>query len=225
MTDHRFSCVLFDLDGTLVDTAPDLTGALNHVLATYDLDPFTVEKVRNTVGFGARITIERSLSHYGKVLSDEEMDLAHAQFLAHYSDNICKSSTLFPGVKEVLEAFKKDDIRMAVCTNKTEHLSIDLLGQIGVASYFSSICGSDTVPNKKPHPDHVYSAINRAGGISEEAILIGDSLADVQSARAANIPVIVMSYGYTAIPSEDLGADLVLDSFSDIPKALKSWPL
>ena len=99
MTDHRFSCVLFDLDGTLVDTAPDLTGALNHVLATYDLDPFTVEKVRNTVGFGARITIERSLSHYGKVLSDEEMDLAHAQFLAHYSDNICKSSTLFPRSK------------------------------------------------------------------------------------------------------------------------------
>nr|WP_321463734.1 phosphoglycolate phosphatase [uncultured Cohaesibacter sp.] len=224
MTSRRFSCVLFDLDGTLVDTAPDLTGALNHVLAQYQLAPFSVEKVRNTVGFGARITIERSMSHYNKTLSEEALDIAHAQFLAHYSENICKNSQLFPGVKDVLEMFKANDIRMSVCTNKTEHLSIDLLDQIGIADYFASICGSDTVPNKKPHPDHVFSAINRAGGKCEEAILIGDSQADVQSARAAGIPVIVMSYGYTAVPSAELGADLVLDSFLDIPKTLETWP-
>lgn len=225
MTDRRFSCVLFDLDGTLVDTAPDLTGALNHVLAQHDLAPFSVQKVRNTVGFGARITIERSFSHYGKTLSDDALDLAHAQFLAHYSENICKNSTLFPGVGTVLDDLKNNGILMSVCTNKTENLSLDLLEQIGVSHYFSSICGSDTVPNKKPHPDHIFSAINRAGGITEESIMIGDSLADIEAARAAGIPVIVMRYGYTATPSDELGADLVLDEFSQIPKALREWPL
>nr|WP_321457508.1 HAD family hydrolase [uncultured Cohaesibacter sp.] len=225
MTIGPFSCVLFDLDGTLVDTAPDLTGALNHVLALNNLEPFSVEKVRNTVGFGARITIERSFAHYGQSIEGDALDIAHAQFLAHYSENICKDSRLFPGVDDVLNRFRAASVQMAVCTNKTEHLSIDLLDQIGVRPLFDTICGSDTVPNKKPHPDHIYSAVNRAGGTCETAIMIGDSQADVLSARAAGLPVIVMSYGYTSIPSEDLGADLVLDDFSDIPDVLANWEL
>ena len=225
MTAGPFSCILFDLDGTLVDTAPDLTGALNHVLAQHDLAPFSVEKVRNTVGFGARITLERSFAHYEHPITDDDLDLAHALFLAHYSDNICKDSQLFPGVIDVLKDLKANGISMGVCTNKTEHLSVDLLDQIGVACYFDTICGSDTVPNKKPHPDHIYTAISRAGGVCERTIMIGDSQADVEAARAANIPVIVMSYGYTATPSSELGADLVLDSFADIPSALANWPV
>ncbi|SNY93041.1 phosphoglycolate phosphatase [Cohaesibacter sp. ES.047] len=223
MTSYPFSSIIFDLDGTLVDTAPDLTGALNHVLGLNNLDPVSVQQVRDIVGYGARITIERGFSHYGIRLDTSALDEAQDQFLAHYAANICKTSTLYPGVQDVIKEFGHAGIRMGVCTNKTEVLAVDLLTQLGVAPSFATICGSDTVPNKKPHPDHVLTALDRMSGEPSTSILVGDSQADVQSGQAAGLPVIAMTYGYTAIPTEALGADVVLDSFADIPKTLEAW--
>lgn len=223
MTIGPFSCVLFDLDGTLVDTVPDLTGAFNYVLEQNDLAPFSIERVRNTVGFGAYKTIERCFAHYGVEIGGEELERAHDQFMTYYSHNLCEKSTLYAGVCDVLVNLKASDVRMCVCTNKTQQLSVDILDQLGVLKYFDNICGSDTVKNKKPHPDHIFSAIRRVNMSSDGAILVGDSQADVNAAKAAHIPVIAMSYGYTATPSCELGADLVLDSFADIPKFLIGW--
>ncbi|WP_316859659.1 phosphoglycolate phosphatase [uncultured Cohaesibacter sp.] len=220
MTDHSFTCILFDLDGTLVDTAPDLTEALNHVLERNGLASVTVQQVKNLVGLGARISIQRSFASYGVEIADEALDEAHGQFLAHYSANIYKYSVLFPGVETVLKHFKDQGFKLGVCTNKTQHLSEELLEKIGIASYFETICGPNTVPNHKPHPDHIFAAIERTGGIAEKSVMIGDSQADVDSAKAAGIPVIAMTYGYTATPAHELGANLVLDDFSDIPEAL-----
>ena len=223
MTTGPFSCILFDLDGTLVDTVPDLAGAFNHVLEQNNLAPFSVEKVRNTVGFGAYKTIERCFAHYGLTIADDALEQAHDQFMHYYSDNICVNSSLYPGVKAALEALKQANMRLCVCTNKTQQLSIDLLDHLGILHFFDAICGSDTVTNKKPHADHVLAAIHRAQGDPKEAILIGDSQADVDAAKAAAIPAIAMSYGYTATPSAELGADLVLDHFGEIPNRLALW--
>ena len=223
MSSNSFSCILFDLDGTLVDTAPDLTGALNHVLSLNDLEPVSVSKMRAFVGHGARVTIERGFAHYGITIEGEALNKAHSQFLDHYSDHICETSQLYPGVETVIKDFHEKQITMGVCTNKGEELSVSLLEQLGVAHYFKTICGSDTVPNRKPHPDHIHAALKRAGGVAEAAIMIGDSQADVDSAKAAGLPVIAMSYGYTGIPSHELGADVVLDHFGDIPVTLSKW--
>ena len=223
MTSIPFSFVLFDLDGTLVDTAPDLTGALNHVLSLNGYDPVSVDQMREFVGHGARVTIERGFAHYGVNIKGDALNRAHQQFLDFYSENIAETSVLYSGVKEVLEQFKAQGIGMGVCTNKSEDLSIKLLTQLGVADDFQTICGSDTVPNRKPHPDHIITAINRAGGNRFKAIMIGDSQADVDSAKAAGLPVIAMSYGYTAVPSDQLGANVVLDSFAELPAVLANW--
>ncbi|WP_373235881.1 phosphoglycolate phosphatase [Cohaesibacter celericrescens] len=223
MSTGPFSCILFDLDGTLVDTAPDLTGALNHVLALNKLAPVSVDHVRDIVGLGARVTIERGFFHYGRTLTDDALDEALEQFLAHYSANICDTSVLYSGVEESVKGFRDAGLKLGVCTNKTEHLSVSLLEQLGLAHCFDTICGSDTVPNRKPHPDHIHAALARAGGDAAASIMIGDSQADVDSAKAAGLPVIAMSYGYTAVPAHALGADVVLDAFSDIPNVLANW--
>ncbi len=221
MSSPAFSCILFDLDGTLVDTAPDLGGALNHVLALNDLAPVTVDSVRDFVGLGARVTIERGFAHYDITLSEADLDIAHQQFLDYYKDNICVDSRPYEGVEEVLKSFKDQGITLGVCTNKPEGLSVQLLDQLGLSHYFATICGSNTVPNRKPHPDHILVALDRAKANATGSVMIGDSYADVDAAKAAGLPVVAMSYGYTSTPSDQLGASVVLDHFGDLPEAIE----
>lgn len=220
MSTLPFQTILFDLDGTLVDTAPDLAGALNHVLREADLAPVSVGAVRDIVGLGARVTIERGFAHHGITLEDAALDAAHKSFLDFYESHICVDSVPYEGVVEVLEALRADGAVLGVCTNKPEGLSILLLEQLGLAHHFATICGSDTVPHRKPHADHILTALARADGSPQSAVMVGDSRADIDAAKAANIPVIGMTYGYTPIPVGQLGADIVLDRFTNVPSAL-----
>lgn len=216
------SCLLFDLDGTLVDTAPDLTAALNHVLDISALEPVTVNFIGCYVGFGARVMIEKAMAHHKRSLTQAEMDAAHKAFLAYYEDNICVESQAYDGVVSVLENYRECDTRLAVCTNKPQALSLQLLEALDILKYFHVVCGSDSVSNRKPHPAHITETIERAEGHIANSVMIGDSSADIDAARAVGIPVIGMSYGYSPVPVADLKPDMVLHNFADLPDALRT---
>ncbi|TLP43366.1 MULTISPECIES: HAD family hydrolase [Cohaesibacter] len=220
MQDHRFSCILFDLDGTLVDTAPDLIGALNHVLAMHDLPGVPDAHIRSHVGHGAIATLKRGFAYHQRVVDDDFLKTCHAPFLDHYIANISATSRPYPGADRLLRAMAEANLRLGVCTNKKEYLSQRLLQELGLAELFHAICGADSVAHHKPHPQHILHTIATAGGIAEQSVMIGDTKTDVDAAQAAGIPVILLSHGYTPIPVETLGADLVIDHFDALPDAL-----
>ncbi len=214
-------CVIFDLDGTLVDTAPDLAAGMNAAMADLGFPPVPVATVRHLVGRGARVLVERGLAINGITLpSSAELDRLVGIFLAHYRENIADASRPYEGAVEVLEALERRGARLGICTNKPTDLARLLLGILGLDRFFHAILGADALPVKKPHPEHLNQTILRAGGVPGRAIMVGDSETDVATARAAQVPVIVFSHGYTAIAPQDLGADQVLDHFSGLLPAL-----
>lgn len=212
--------IVFDLDGTLVDTAPDLTAALNHVLAQEGYAPLPVSEVRNLVGHGARVLIERGMGLNGRTLSGEELQRMFNQFIEYYGRNISANSTPFPGVVRTLEYFKARQARMGVCTNKPEALSLALLDALNLRGHFTAILGSDSLNVRKPDPAHLLETIRQAGGDPAHAVMIGDSAVDIDTARAANIPVIAVSFGYSQTPVRELGAETVIDSFEELIRVL-----
>ena len=220
MTGSSFSSILFDLDGTLVDTAPDLVATLNHLMGLDGLSAVSLDDVRDSVGLGARAILTTGYGLHGRQLSDGMMDRAQQAFLDHYRANICVESRLFDGVKDTLDALSRQGITLGVCTNKTESLSVALLDYLGLSPYFAAICGADTVPRRKPHPDHILTALERAGATSGRALMVGDARADIEAAKAAGVASIALSYGYSTEPIEALGADLILDDFAAIPDHL-----
>jgi phosphoglycolate phosphatase len=184
--------IVFDLDGTLVDTAPDLTNALNHALARAGQAPVSAETVRSLVGMGARVMIEEGLRRAG-VTGDLEAMLG--DFLVHYEANIAAESRPFPGAAEALELLRGEGAKLAVCTNKREYLSRKLLQELGLEGYFGAIAGRDTFPMAKPDPGHLTGAIRLAGGAPSRAVMIGDSDVDVRTAKAASVPIVLVSFG------------------------------
>ena len=207
--------IVFDLDGTLIDTAPDLVGATNHVLAAEGLVPVTDAQVRPYVSFGARRMIERGLELRGALRSIEETDRMLEVFLAFYANNIAVRSRPYPLLEATLSELAASGARLAVCTNKRENLSRKLLDALGLSQRFAAICGSDTFTVRKPHPDHLIGTIKAAGGDASRAIMVGDSDVDVCTAKAAGIPIIGVSFGYTDIPMRDLGPDALIDHYSE----------
>jgi phosphoglycolate phosphatase len=214
--------VVFDLDGTLVDTAPDLVAALNHVLAGEGLPPVAYEDARNMVGGGARVMVERGLKAAGRVTPAAEVDRLVRQFIAHYESHIADRSRPFCGVETVLDHLAGDGCRLAICTNKLERLSLRLLNALGLSVRFSAICGGDTFGVSKPDPEILRATVGRAGGELSHAVMIGDSITDVSTARAAGIPVVAVDFGYTEIPVALLKPDRVISRFADLPGALLS---
>lgn len=212
--------VAFDLDGTLVDTAPDLIGALNYVLGQAGLAPVGMDDVRVLVGRGARVMIERGFIMRGVTLPGSETDRYFDSFLEFYGKHIADHSKPFPGAKEALDEIAESGARMLVCTNKPEKLSVNLLNQLGLATRFDVIAGADTFAMKKPHPGHLIKAVEQAGGDVENAILVGDSNVDVATAKAAGVPVIAVSFGYSDVPPSQLNADRLVDHFKDVPAAV-----
>ncbi|MFZ5915198.1 MAG: phosphoglycolate phosphatase [Pseudomonadota bacterium] len=212
--------LVFDLDGTLVDTAPDLTAALNHVLAQEGYAPLPLSEVRNLVGHGARALIERGMGLNGRIPSGEDMQRMFGQFIDYYGQNIATNSTPFPGVARTLEYFRSRRARMGVCTNKPEALSHALLHALDMHSHFTAILGSDSLTVRKPDPAHLLETIRRAGGDPARAVLIGDSAVDLDTARAAKIPVVGVSFGYSQTPMRELGAEIVIDSFDRLIEVL-----
>jgi len=213
--------IVFDLDGTLIDTAPDLARAVNHVLAGLGHPPVPALSIRAEVSHGAKEMLRKAVKIAGATLSESDLDrLYQKELLTHYADNIAVDSRPFPGLLAAIDAIEAGGARLAVCTNKWEGLSRTLLSELGLAHRFAAIAGRDTFPVMKPHPDHLLGAIRLAGGDAARAVMVGDSTTDVRAARAANVPVIAVSFGYLDVPAADLGADLVIDHYDELLVAL-----
>lgn len=214
--------VVFDLDGTLVDTAPDLVATLNAVLKQLGLAAIPYENARNFVGGGARMMIERGLGAQGRALPASEIDRLTTDFLAHYSAHSAEHSRVFPGVGAVLDELAAGGYRLAVCTNKFVRLAVPLLSALGLAGHFAAICGPETFGVSKPDPAILRGTIERAGGCLDQTVMIGDSATDIATARAAGVPVIAVDFGYTEIPVAELGPDAVVSAFSELPAAISA---
>ncbi len=212
--------LVFDLDGTLVDTAPDLVATLNVIFAREGLPPVPYDEARTMIGGGARRMIERGLAAEGRTFARADIDRLFAEFIDYYSDHIADSSRPFPGLDRALDAVAADGAIFAVCTNKLEGLSMKLLDILGLAPRFAAICGQDTFGIQKPDPEILLRTIAQAGGDPSRAVMVGDSANDIDAARAAALPVIAVDFGYTDIPVSRLGPDRVISHFDDLPTAL-----
>jgi phosphoglycolate phosphatase len=211
---------VFDLDGTLIDTAPDLVDTLNIILAREGLAAVPYAAARNMIGGGARTMIERGLAAEGRPAGRVEVDGLYRDFVAHYSDHIADRSQPFPGMEAALDQLAAAGWRFAVCTNKLEGLSLKLLDILGLTARFDAICGQDTFGVQKPHPDSLLKTIQRAGGAADRAIMIGDSATDINAARAAAVPVIAVDFGYTEVPVTQLSPDRIIDHYAKLPAAV-----
>ena len=218
----RFRTILFDLDGTLVDTAPDLAGAMNAVLGRDGRPHLPVAAVRAMVGRGAQVLIEKGFAATGASADPERLPGLVENFLDYYRLNLTANSVPFVGAREVVADFAAQGARLGVCTNKPFDLAEALLRELDFRSPFHSVRGADSAPYKKPDPRHVYDTLTLAGGSHGEAVLIGDSETDVKAARAAGIPVVLVSFGYTETPVTELGGDAIIDHFRDLPDALRA---
>ena len=205
---------VFDLDGTLVDTLPDLTEALNVSLESEGLVRVSLNDARNGVGHGARRMIEYAVTAQGVPAEEERVSRMHARFLEFYRDNIAVSSRPFPGAETALTVLSERGILLAVCTNKYESFAIELLETLGMAGRFAAIAGGDTFGVSKPDPLHLTRTVEAAKG--GRAVMIGDSNADVGAARAAGIPSIAVAFGYSTVPVRELGADALIDHFDEL---------
>lgn len=213
--------IVFDLDGTLVDSAPDILRALNETLDLEGLPRTKLDTVRGLVGPGARVLIERVAGRSGVTFSTERLDQLTAAFVEFYRADIARESAVFPGVIEALDTLAELGAKFAVCTNKRTDMSQQLLEALGFAHRFSAIVGADAVTDRKPHPDHYRAAVTRAGGIVRRSMMVGDTVADVAAARGAGAPVAAVSFGYSDDGAEKLGADVVLHRFSELAPACR----
>ena len=213
--------IVFDLDGTLVDTAPDLVRALNETMDLEGLPRVKLETVRQLVGQGARALIERASALQGVTFAAQRLDQLTNEFIGFYAADIARDSKPFPGVPEALDALADLGAKLAVCTNKRTALSVQLLDALKLSERFSAIVGADAVTDRKPHPDHYKAAVTRAGGVVRRSVMVGDTAADVASARGAGAPVCVVSFGYCDVGAEKLGADVLLHRFSELAPACR----
>jgi phosphoglycolate phosphatase len=218
MTAFPFRTVVFDLDGTLADTSPDLTAALNHALATMGRATVPAEDVRHMVGHGARALLRKGLAATGAV-SDALIDEGFPLFLDYYEDHICDHSHAWPGVEAALDALAADGVALAICTNKIEALTHRFLAAVGWQGRFAGIVGGDTLPVKKPDPAPLFEAIARAGG--GPAAFVGDSITDTDTARNAGLPCVAVTFGFSDRPAAELGATVLIDHFDKLLPALR----
>jgi phosphoglycolate phosphatase len=214
--------VVFDLDGTLVDTAPDLISALNFVLGREGLPPVPLKSARNMIGAGARKLIERGLELEGCTMSTDDVDRLMRDFIEYYAAHIADASRPFDGLEAALDDLEAQGYRFAVCTNKLEWLSKRLLDQLGLSGRFAAICGADTFGVAKPDPVILQQTVARAGGQLATTIMVGDAGPDVGVARRAGIPVIGVEFGYTDVPIAELKPDLVIGHMRELPAAVNS---
>jgi phosphoglycolate phosphatase len=208
--------IVFDLDGTLIDTAPDLMFTLNTVLGEQGLPPLPYEMASSLVGRGARAMLERGFQADGRPLEEPEASRLFDRFIDHYLDHIADESRPFPGVIEALDRLEDAGAALAVCTNKRTDLSLAVLDALGLTSRFAAIVGPDLAPRPKPDASHLLRAIELAGGDPARALMVGDSINDVLAARNAKVPVVLVSFGYTDIPPRDMDADALIDGFDEL---------
>src|SRR6476619_1939805 len=214
--------IVFDLDGTLVDTAPDLIAALNFVMSREGLPPVPLHSARNMIGAGARKLIERGLEVEGRSAGLHDLTRLTRDFIGHYAAHSADISRPFEGLESALDELGARGYRFAVCTNKLEWLSKLLLEQLGLSSRFAAICGADTFGVSKPDPAILQQTIARAGGEISSAIMVGDAGPDIGVARRAGVPVIGVGFGYTDVPIAELKPDRLIGHMRDLPAAVHS---
>src|SRR3989344_5255470 len=213
----RGAVVAFDLDGTLVDTAPDLIGTLNVLLGDEGLPALPLDEARPVIGRGARWLIERGFEAAGQHLHPARVQPLFDRFIAHYLDHIADESRPFPGCEAALDALRAAGAKLCVCTNKRTDLSVALLETLGLASRFEAVIGADAAPAIKPDPRHLQAAVGAVGGDMTRAIMVGDAFTDAGAARAAKAGLILVSFGYTEVPAADLDPDILIHSFDELP--------
>jgi phosphoglycolate phosphatase len=211
--------IVFDLDGTLIDTAPDLIDTLNQVLAQEGVPAIDFDRARPLIGAGIRPLLERTLAEQWVAADGAMVDALFARYLRLYGAHIADRSQPYPGVVEALDRLASQGFLLAVCTNKYEGLSVQLLKALGLAQRFAAICGQDTFPVKKPHPEALLQTIGRAQGDPGRAVMVGDSETDIRVARAAGVPVIGVDFGYTPIPMTELAPNRLIGHFDALPEA------
>jgi phosphoglycolate phosphatase len=218
MADFPFDVVAFDLDGTLADTAPDLTAALDHTLAALGRPAIDPESVRDLIGPGAKELLRRALAESGE--ADEALvERALPIYLEHYAAHICVGTLPYPGIDDALAALAAGGVKLAICTNKRERLTHLLIDALGWSGRFAAVVGADTLAVRKPDALPLREAIARAGG--GRAAYVGDSVTDAQTARAAGVPFVAVSFGFSDRPVAQLGADAVIDCYADLVGALE----
>ena len=213
--------LIFDLDGTLVDTAPDLLDALNVVLANEGRRSVDHAALRRLVGFGARTLMAEAFKMTGDPADPARIESLVGAFIAHYRSHIADSSRPYSGVEETLAAYRAEGARMGVLTNKPHELTLLLMSKLGLDKYVAAIFGQGRMPYTKPDARIFADVVRDAAGAGAGAVMIGDSITDVQTARAGCAPVILVSYGYTPQPARTLGADAVVDDFREVPAAVR----
>jgi phosphoglycolate phosphatase len=215
--------LVFDLDGTLIDTAPDLIETLNVVFAREGLPPVDYATARNLIGGGAKAMIARGLEADGDAVVPAKLEQMFDDFIAYYSVHIADRSQPFPGLIDALDVLAARGCQFAVCTNKLEQLSVLLLDKLKLADRFKAICGQDTFRIQKPDPEILRRTIAAAGGNLQHAVMIGDSATDIRTARAAGIPVIAVDFGYSESPVADFGPDRIISHFAELPAAVAAF--
>ncbi|RNC94915.1 MAG: phosphoglycolate phosphatase [Oricola sp.] len=205
--------IVFDLDGTLIDTAPDLLDSLNHVITVEGLDPVSTADLRSHVGHGARAMLRRAYTAQERALPDARLEHLVAVFIEHYTANMPGRSRPFDGAVACMDRFEAAGFVLAVCTNKFEAMSRQLLEALGIGERFAAVCGANTFPVRKPEPGHLTGTIDRAGGDRNRAVMIGDSDTDINTAKAAGIPVVAVDFGYSPQPVDTFAPDRIISHF------------
>jgi phosphoglycolate phosphatase len=214
--------VIFDLDGTLVDSAPDLHSTLNYTLALAGRESMELAEVRDLIGQGARALLQKGLTATGGMPEEERFEELVAIFFAHYKEHLSDHSKPYEGVVEALEAFRAEGAMLGVCTNKSIEFAKDLLNDLDLARYFKAMSGGDSFAVKKPDAGHITGTLDLMGHKGGRAYMIGDSVNDIKAARNAGIPSVAVTFGYTETPVQNLDPDYIIDHFDELFPLIKS---
>jgi len=222
----RLHAAIFDLDGTLVETLPDIHAVLAELLVEEGIAVPDRERVRRMIGDGARMLVVRALQAAGRASGEEdEIDRLHRRFVELYERHPCRYSAPFPGAVECLRHLRERGVRLGVCTNKPQRASEQLLDALGLAPYFSVVIGGDRAVRRKPDPEHPRAVLAALGENARHGLMIGDSRNDLLAARAAGLPCVLVRHGYGPDPADALGADRVIDDLSELPPLLSAGAL
>lgn len=217
----RFDTVLYDLDGTLIESAKDMQVAVSRVLADHGLPPATEADMRAFMGQGSKVTMDRAFTKYGRKLDEAALSAVTREFVRYYEADPISNTIAFPGVVETVQRFARLGLKQGVCTNKFERPSRTILEHLKLMPPITDVAGADTFPVRKPDPKHILMLLERMGGSAQRAVMVGDSIHDLEAAHAAGLPAVLVSWGYTDRPASELGADAVIERFDALPRALE----
>lgn len=217
----RFDTVIYDLDGTLIDSAKDMQVAVSRVLIDHGLPEITEDDVRNYMGQGSKVTMGKAFAKYGKTLDDAALSAVTREFVRYYEADPVSHTSAFAGVPEVVARFARLGLKQGVCTNKFERPSRMILEHLKLMPPITDVAGADTFPVRKPDPKHILMLVERMGGSPDRTVMVGDSIHDVEAAHGAGLPAVLVSWGYTDRPASELGAEAVIQRFDGLPEALQ----